>query len=79
MEDKLEARIVRGAESWSFFWIVTSVAIGYEAAVASLLPRPWAVGIVFMVMPLSAIAILTNGWLQNKLMMLKVGLEEKAR
>lgn len=74
--------VTRGPDSWAYIYIVLGFAIAIEASVIAQvepLKFPWNLIAFLLVAGITTWALLTTGWLQNKLIGLKLKYENKAR
>lgn len=79
IRDTLDKRVKRGQESWNFFYMVFAVLLGISSFIVSILSFEWYYKMIIL-LPLfwfSFWACLKNAWCQNKLIGLKIFLENK--
>lgn len=79
IRDTIEKRVKRGKESWNFFWLVFSILLATAIFIISIFPLEWILKImvfigVFIVLVWTC---LINAWWQNKLVRLKMWMEQK--
>jgi len=77
----LEKKIKRGKESWKFIYSVFSILLALTLFFISILPIRWLykITIFIIVIPILIYLFLFNAWFQNKLIGLKIKLEETWR
>jgi len=82
MSDTIEKKIKRGKESWNFFYLIFTLLIAVAIFVTSILPiNNWAYKFFIFVVSFLVLfwACLISVWWQNKLIGLKIKLEETWR
>lgn len=79
IRDTVEKRVKRGKESWNFFWLIFGVLLATVIFIISIFPLEWFFKILaFIVVFIVLIWIcLINSWWQNKLVGLKIWMEDK--
>ena len=81
MRDSLEKRIKRGKESWTFIYFVFGVLFALATFIISIISVNWIYKTVVFVVTFFILIYLClcNVWFQNKLIGLKIKLEETWR
>ena len=81
IDEMLEKRVKRGRESWEFFYSIFGILIAIARFVISILPINWRCKLlIFIICLLILIWIcFISAWWQNKLIGLKIKLEETWR
>ena len=66
MKATSSATVTRGKESWNLIYWATAFVVAFVSAIASLAPAPWR----YLAVPVAAggttYLMLTNGWIQNR-------------
>lgn len=81
MKDVLEKKIKRGKESWTFIYFAFGIFVAFSTFLLSIIPVDWTYKVVaFLAASLLLIYLcLCSAWFQNKLIGLKIWLEETWR
>ncbi len=80
MKVTIEKAVTRKAESWAFIYFALAITLGIEAAIIALFPwGVWNIAIMAPILAFTAWAVLSNAWVQNKLIGFKSRNENKAR
>jgi len=82
MRDTIDAKIKRGSESWNYIYVTLGFTLTIEGTIVSFIPQDilrWPLNLLafFCVFVLTIMFFLRSGWLQNKLIKLKIKYEEK--
>lgn len=77
----MEKNIKRGKESWNFIYLIFGILLTIEIFVVSVLPYDWLTKILIflVVFTITMWACLLSAWFQNKLIGLKIKIEETWR
>ena len=78
---RLDAKVQRGQESWTYIYITLGFALSIEGTLIAMTPLifPWNVIVYAIVAFLTGWFWIESGWFQNKLIGLKSRYERKAR
>ena len=81
MKGSLQKRVKRGEQSWSFIWIVYAILLAVTLSIISATPFTWFWKILVLISSVFLLSwlCLLNGWFQNKIMGLKIKLEDTWR
>lgn len=77
MNDNVQFKIKRGPESWMYIYTTLGFTLTIEGTIFSILPFCWLYRllVLFVVFLLTIYLFLKSGWLQNKLILLKIKME----
>lgn len=79
IQDTFEKKMKRGRESWHFFYLVFATIVAVISFVIAILPiENWIFKVLFFLISLGILIwiCLISAWWQNKLIGLKIKLEE---
>lgn len=81
MSESLEKKVKRGKESWTFIYATFGILIALFTFFTSIIPINWIYKTIIFVVTffLLIYLCLCNAWFQNKLIGLKIRLEETWR
>ncbi|HVM77620.1 MAG TPA: hypothetical protein VMU06_01285 [Stellaceae bacterium] len=83
MDSKItvDAKVIRGPQSWTYIYIVLGFAVAIEGAIISMVPLkfPWNVIAFVFLAAVTFWLFLSSAWLHAKLIGLKNRYESKAR
>ena len=81
MKSTLEMKIKRGKESWAFIYLVFGILVALALFVINTIPVSWGYKIVIFLVAVFVLIwlCLSNAWFQNKIIGLKIKIEETWR
>ena len=81
MRGSLEKRVKRGEGSWSFFWIVYAILLAVTLSIISVIPFTWYWKLAAIILSFLLLGwlCLINAWFQNKIIGLKIKLQDTWR
>ena len=78
----VSASVRRGAESWTYIYVMLGFALTIEATVVTMiepLKFPWNLVVYAIIGIITFWLFIDNGWFQNKLISMKLKYEDKSR
>jgi len=81
MRGSLKKRVKRGEGSWGFFWIVYAILLAVTLSIISVIPFIWYWKLAAIILSFLLLGwlCLINAWFQNKIIGLKIKLQDTWR
>lgn len=81
MKSKIETKVKRGQNSWQFIWSFFGILLGLIIAIILYLPFSRVFNLIFLFIALVSLVYLCllNGWGQNKIIELKIWIEDRSK
>lgn len=74
----VDARVLRGPQSWAFFRWALGIALFFETIAAQMIAQPFNY-FVYGALPVTVWLFMDNGWVHDRLIGMQHKLENKAR